>query len=268
MSKKAEMGAGRKGKKANRGKRPTRGKRGKQKMFLGNNYNLKDDLEVKLGMWDFGQCDAKRCTGRKLSRLGYVKPLHLSAKFSGIILSPNGERTVSREDKEIIAQNGISVIDCSWAKVEELPYNKMKGHDRLLPFLVAANPVNYGKPFKLSCVEALSATLFIGGYRDLAMELLDKFKWGHTFYDINAELLEGYISCETSTEVVEFQNAYLEKYQNPDPQRSLEFSSDESDSFGLERNPNRAHIPQSLVSEESESDESDSFGIGRNPNHM
>ncbi|KAG7389274.1 ribosome biogenesis protein tsr3 [Phytophthora pseudosyringae] len=177
---------------------------------------------VTLRMWDFQQCDSKRCTGRKLCRLGYIKSMKPGAHFRGLVLSPAGEQLVSPADRDIVEGTGISVIDCSWAKVQELPYKQLRsGVHRLLPFLVAANSVNYGRPHKLSCSEAIAATLYIVGLKQEASQVMDEFSWGQEFLKINADCLEAYAACENSEEVVEAQNAYLAACQTEQEERLL-----------------------------------------------
>jgi len=83
-------------------------------------------------------------------------------------------------------------------------------HPRLLPFLIAANPINYGKPCKLSCVEAIAAALIITGLKEEAKFYLSKFSWGHSFLELNGELLELYSKCQSSKEILEVQQKYLE----------------------------------------------------------
>jgi Uncharacterized conserved protein len=75
--------------------------------------------------------------------------------------------------------------------------------------LIATNPVNYGKACILSTVEAVAATLYITRFKDEARELMDGFKWGHTFLELNHELLEAYSEVDTSAEVVQVQNEFL-----------------------------------------------------------
>jgi pre-rRNA-processing protein TSR3 len=86
---------------------------------------------------------------------------------------------------------------------------KLMMKHRALPYLVAANAVNFGKPFKLSSVEAFAAALYILGEKEQAALILNKFKWGPVFLDLNREPLERYSEAKDSTEVVKIQADYL-----------------------------------------------------------
>ena len=74
-------------------------------------------------------------------RLGLCESLRVTSKeskFRGVILSPEGTAMVSPLDIETVASQGISCIDCSWARLDEIPFHLMKGSEpRLLPYLVS-----------------------------------------------------------------------------------------------------------------------------------
>lgn len=180
-----------------------------------------------VSMWDLNHCDPKKCSGRKLLRHNLIKNLKLGHRFQGLVLSPVGTQCVSPSDNDIIEKFGLAVIDCSWAKIDETPFQRMKSpHPRLLPFLVAANPINYGKPYQLSCVEALAAAMYITGHKKEANFYLSKFSWGHSFLELNSEALDMYSKCTDSKSVIEAQNKYLESAGNEKDTRKMWPSSD------------------------------------------
>ena len=47
------------------------------------------------------------------------------------------------------------------------------------------------------------------GFRELGDMLLSRFKWGASFYKVNRELLDQYMDCQSSTEVISVQQEYL-----------------------------------------------------------
>jgi len=127
-----------------------------------------------------------------------------------IVLNPYSEKAVSREDREAVINRGVAGLDCSWKKVQKsTAIFKTSKYHRSLPFLVAANPVNYGKPCILSTAEAIAATFYIVGLKDIAEDIMSHFKWGPHFLILNKELLEAYSDAENSVEVVKAQNEFI-----------------------------------------------------------
>ena len=168
-----------------------------------------EEFTIKLSMLYFDQCDPKKCTGKKMERLGLLKETKFSRNYGGILLTPNGKKICSIEDHEIIANKGICVIDCSWAKFNELHLDLHKIETRSLPFMVAVNPVNFGKAFKLSCAEAFAACLLLGGFEKEARFIMDHFKWGEHFFKINEELFGKYKGVKSQDELKEIQEKYI-----------------------------------------------------------
>lgn len=64
---------------------------------------------------------------------------------------------------------------------------------------------------KLSCAEALAATLLLTGFEQEAVVLLGRFKWGLSFLNVNAELLQLYCKCESSSAIVEVQTQWMHR---------------------------------------------------------
>ncbi|XP_060568252.1 18S rRNA aminocarboxypropyltransferase-like [Ruditapes philippinarum] len=220
------------------------------------------DVSFPLAMWDLEHCDPKKCTGRKLSRMGLVKTLKLGQRFSGLILSPMGKQCVSPADRDIVSEHGVAVVDCSWARLEDTPFNKMKGnHLRLLPYLVATNPVNYGKPCTLSCVEAFVATMFLTGFQAECEVLLSKFRWGRSFLSVNEQVFDMYSRCKNSTEVVAAQQQYLDLIQQENSEKVKDYKDLADIDMSKEHyNPNRKRdrdLPPSSDDEDDTGDDAD-----------
>lgn len=45
---------------------------------------------------------------------------------------PKGSGVVCPNDREVVEQYGAAVVECSWARVDEVPFSKIGGkHERL-----------------------------------------------------------------------------------------------------------------------------------------
>ncbi|KAI1338170.1 DUF367-domain-containing protein [Xylariaceae sp. FL0016] len=220
-----------------------------------------DAIPFKAACWDLNHCDPKRCSGKKLIKLGLMRDLHLGQRHNGVIITPNGKHTLSPADRELMDQYGAAVVECSWARTQEIQWNKVGGKcERLLPYLVAANTVNYGKPYRLNCVEALAASFYICGHPDWAERVLRPFNYGESFIAINSKLLKKYAACADEDAVKTTEKEWLERLEREHAE------SRENDDGDLWKggNVNRRTIVDS--DEEEDDDDGDEDPEGQSEN--
>lgn len=173
-------------------------------------------LSVRLCMFEFSQNDSKMDSGSRLVRFGLAQSMRPDVSFHGIVLSTQTDILVSAADRSLVETSGVAGVNCSWNRIEEIPWEKLqrRGKHRTLPFLIAANSINYGRPWKLNTAEALAATLFIVGLETDAALVLRKFSWGSEFFRINEEVLKGYRAAKSSAEVRACQDEFLARCQS------------------------------------------------------
>ncbi len=146
--------------------------------------------------------DPRKCTAARLCRFNIVKRVRFIPSYS-VLLDPFASTLLSKEDPHI-----ITALDCSWNDTSIFKHN-LKGIKRRLPLLFAGNPINYGKANKLSTAEALAAASMLLGYEDTAKAIMNKFKWGHTFLELNNALFEAYSKASNAQELLDIEGSYI-----------------------------------------------------------
>lgn len=153
----------------------------------------------------FEQDDPSKCTAAKLVKFGIAKRIkHLTGK--DMILNPFAKEFVLKTDRDLT--KSLTAIDCSWELAQNMFLKRFVGLSRKLPPLLAGNPVNYSKVGKLTTAEAIAGALYVMGYKDMADSVLGKFKWGHTFFDLNQYLLQDYLGAKTTEDIVKISQEY------------------------------------------------------------
>lgn len=173
------------------------------------------DEQVRITVYHAAQCDPKKCTALKLKHHGFLRivPQLRFLPKRAVVLNPFSEMAFSPADRRRITEFGLAALDCSWEHAQEVVKDHVKGTSRCLPFLIAGNPVNFGKPTKLSTVEALAAALYIAGFKEAAVRILSIFVWGHTFLELNRERLETYAAATDSTEIIKMQEKVMKELE-------------------------------------------------------
>lgn len=168
-------------------------------------YNMSRE---KISFVYMGQDDPKKSTMKKLEKQGLARRVDMRMCKRSLMITPYAERYLLPSDDVLYRIKGICVIDGSWNRITSIRDLRTR-NERLIPLVVPGNPVNFGKPGKLSSVEAVASALYIMGHRDSASLIMSGFNWGPPFIEMNHLLLDDYAECKTQEDVLAVQESYF-----------------------------------------------------------
>ena len=174
------------------------------------------ERQIPIGIVLVGDDHPRRCTGRRLVRLGLARkvPPPAASHAHAVILDPYARIPLTSADRPAAERFGLVAIDCSWNR---LAARHARGGGaagttpapggRRLPILVASNPQHYGRLGELNTAEALAAALFLLGAPEDARRLLAGFAGGPVFLELNRERLARYARAASAEELLREERA-------------------------------------------------------------
>ena len=172
---------------------------------------------VPLHIIHLDQDDPKKCTARRLHKFGHAI-LHTNIRKTpkrGVLLDPKAGVLIGPDDREDIERGAaIVALDCSWKQIDySLKYieKNTRLDGRTLPCVLAANPVSWGKPGRLSTAEALALSLVLIDRWDQARMIMKPFRFADSFFQLNEQPLEAYSKAENNAELAEIQWEFFDK---------------------------------------------------------
>ncbi len=187
-------------------------------MLMKSFFQVGNSLQdIPLHVIHLDQDDPRKCTSRKLAKHGGCF-LHKSLTKSpkrGLLLDPLSGILIGPDDSTSI-ERGSSIVslDCSWKEIEPslaMLQRSTRLEGRTLPVVLAANPVSWGKPGRLSNVEAFAVCLTIFDRWEQAREIMKPFKFSEEFFSLNEQPLEAYSKAGTNAELAEIQWEFFDK---------------------------------------------------------
>ena len=178
--------------------------------------------EVPLHVIHLNQDDPRKCTARAMHHRGHAvlheHPRH--APRRGVLLNPRAGQLQGPEDNRMLDHGGsIVALDCSWKSIDNAlaEVNRHSMLDgRTLPVLLAANPVSWGKPGRLSTAEAFCASLIISGRWEQGRRVISPFSFGHEFLRLNDSPLEAYCNARSNAELAAIQWEFFDEPTSSD----------------------------------------------------